>query len=326
MASSPKMVRPSAGGNLERILTQLVGALNGDFDPKAAIGFPWKLGHNWDGVVHDPDPLSASVTVVSDDYAIDVGSQETTKKRVLAVRAPAVGIDASKAAPIQLEVTDRAKASKDGTSAPTNIIVEQTVAGGILSGTYPNPGISATGKQAVFTQGMVIHWFGSVGSIPTGWALCDGGTYGGVLTPNLIDRVIVGAGNLYGLNASGGSDTRSVSFGHTHQVAIPSHSHTMTHTHPMGTHQHPVNITTDDESSEVGVDTDNPDTNAANDGHSHNVVGNTGSGGGGDTGPASNNNTTEFSGGDVTTFGQNTSSTIVDVRQPYRALYPIMKL
>jgi hypothetical protein len=288
MASSPKMVRPSAGGNLERILTQLVGALNGDFDPKAAIGFPWKLGHNWDGVVPDPDPLSASVTVVSDDYAIDVGSQETTKKRVLAVRAPAVGIDASKAAPIQLEVTDRAKASKDGTSAPTNIIVEQTVAGGILSGTYPNPGISATGKQAVFTQGMVIHWFGSVGSIPT--------------------------------------ETRSVSFGHTHQVAIPSHSHTMTHTHPMGTHQHPVNITTDDESSEVGVDTDNPDTNAANDGHSHNVVGNTGSGGGGDTGPASNNNTTEFSGGDVTTFGQNTSSTIVDVRQPYRALYPIMKL
>lgn len=61
--------------------------------------------------------------------------------------------------------------------------------------------------------GMIVMWSGSIGSIPSGWRLCDGG--GG--TPNLRDRFIVGAGNTYAVGATGGSaDATLVSHAHTY--------------------------------------------------------------------------------------------------------------
>jgi len=44
-------------------------------------------------------------------------------------------------------------------------------------------------------------WSGSIGSIPSGWNLCNG-TNG---TPNLIDRFVVSAGGTYPVGAVGGS-------------------------------------------------------------------------------------------------------------------------
>jgi len=52
-------------------------------------------------------------------------------------------------------------------------------------------------------SGGIIMWSGSVGSIPSGWLLCDG-TSG---TPDLRDRFIVGAGNSYAVGATGGATT-----------------------------------------------------------------------------------------------------------------------
>jgi hypothetical protein len=43
-------------------------------------------------------------------------------------------------------------------------------------------------------------WSGTTTSVPSGYYLCDG-TNG---TPNLLDRFVVGAGNLYTVNVSGG--------------------------------------------------------------------------------------------------------------------------
>lgn len=52
-------------------------------------------------------------------------------------------------------------------------------------------------------SGGIIIWSGSANSIPSGWRLCDGS--GG--TPDLRDRFIIGAGNLYERGNTGGSET-----------------------------------------------------------------------------------------------------------------------
>ena len=61
--------------------------------------------------------------------------------------------------------------------------------------------------------GGIIMWSGATNNIPSGWALCDGQNG----TPNLQDRFIVGAGNTYAVDATGGSaDATLVS--HTHNL------------------------------------------------------------------------------------------------------------
>ena len=48
--------------------------------------------------------------------------------------------------------------------------------------------------------GAILMWSGSIGSIPSGYVICDG-TNG---TPDLRDRFIVGAGNSYSVGNNGG--------------------------------------------------------------------------------------------------------------------------
>ena len=67
-----------------------------------------------------------------------------------------------------------------------------------------------------FLTGMIILWSGSIASIPSGFALCDG-TSG---TPDLRDRFIVGAGSTYAVDATGGSA----------DATLPTHTHTATST------------------------------------------------------------------------------------------------
>lgn len=44
-----------------------------------------------------------------------------------------------------------------------------------------------------FPLGGIVMWSGTIAQIPLGWYLCDGGTYGGIKTPNLKNRFIVGS-------------------------------------------------------------------------------------------------------------------------------------
>ena len=44
-----------------------------------------------------------------------------------------------------------------------------------------------------FPIGGIVIWSGTVAQIPAGWYLCDGGTYGGIKTPDLRNRFIIGA-------------------------------------------------------------------------------------------------------------------------------------
>lgn len=75
---------------------------------------------------------------------------------------------------------------------------------------------------AAFVSGMIIMWSGSIGSIPSGWLLCNG-TSG---TPDLRDRFVIGAGNSYAVNATGGSaDAIVVSHTHTATSSVTDTGH-----------------------------------------------------------------------------------------------------
>ena len=74
--------------------------------------------------------------------------------------------------------------------------------------------------------GAILLWNGSVGSIPSGWYLCNGSNG----TPDLRDRFVVGAGSTYSVNATGGS-ADAIVVSHTHSVSSsvsdPGHRHAL---------------------------------------------------------------------------------------------------
>jgi len=87
--------------------------------------------------------------------------------------------------------------------------------------------------SALIPSGGIIMWSGLIASIPTGWALCDG-TNG---TPDLRNRFVVGAGDQYDRNDTGGSETVTLT-----EAQIPSHDHNM---QPAGDHSHTGTTSTD---------------------------------------------------------------------------------
>jgi hypothetical protein len=102
----------------------------------------------------------------------------------------------------------------------------QAVAPGSSGNVLTSNGTTWTSAApSAFLTGMIILWSGSIASIPSGWALCDG-TNG---TPNLEDKFIVGAGNTYAVDATGGSA----------DATLPTHTHTFSATTASaGSHQH----------------------------------------------------------------------------------------
>lgn len=71
-------------------------------------------------------------------------------------------------------------------------------------------------KAGGVPSGVIVMWSGTVGNIPTGWALCNGSNG----TPDLRNRFIVGAGSSYGVGATGGSETVTLTV-----EQMPTHNH-----------------------------------------------------------------------------------------------------
>jgi hypothetical protein len=88
---------------------------------------------------------------------------------------------------------------------------------------YGIVGVQASSASPI-PSGLIAIWSGAIGSLPSGWYLCDG-TNG---TPNLQDRFIVGAGSSYSVGGTGGSKD-AVIVSHTHTansvVTDPGHNH-----------------------------------------------------------------------------------------------------
>lgn len=76
---------------------------------------------------------------------------------------------------------------------------------------------------AGFQSGIIVMWSGAIGSIPSGWVLCDG-TNG---TPDLRNQFVVGAGSTYAVGNSGGS---LASHNHTASSTFTGTASTHTHT------------------------------------------------------------------------------------------------
>jgi hypothetical protein len=90
-----------------------------------------------------------------------------------------------------------------------------------LDNIYPILQNAPTSASAIPAGGIII-WSGSTGSIPSGWFLCNGANG----TPDLRDRFIVGAGNTYAVNATGGT-ADAVVVSHNHTVTDPGHFHSL---------------------------------------------------------------------------------------------------
>lgn len=109
-----------------------------------------------------------------------------------------------------------------------------------------------------------------------GWAICDGKTHLSskgkkIVTPNLTERFIVGAGGQYAVGDTGGLEKVALSIAelpahdhvlndptHAHILDDPQHDHGVTdpgHTHGAGSHTHTFETSTDGaHNHEVGVD------------------------------------------------------------------------
>lgn len=109
---------------------------------------------------------------------------------------------------------------------------------------------SASAAVSPVPTGTILLWSGSLGSIPSGYVLCDGTNS----TPDLRDRFIVGAGSTYAVGATGGT-ADAIVVSHTHAITDPGHLHTIPVTGPDVFGGGPYNYNAD-----FGVGTSNTST------------------------------------------------------------------
>jgi microcystin-dependent protein len=138
--------------------------------------------------------------------------------------------------------------------------------------------------SSLFPAGGIILWSGSTASIPSGWVLCDGSNS----TPDLRDRFVVGAGSSYGVNATGGASSVTLS---TSQ--IPAHNHSASssssttindsgHSHSIPTVQTSgsgVQVGSRDSGNALTVNTNSATTGITASTSTSTSIGNTGGGG-----------------------------------------------
>lgn len=111
-----------------------------------------------------------------------------------------------------------------------------------LQATFPNITGPVTSTQDqindlfVVPVGLITLWYGEAVDVPSGWAICDGGEYslsigeGTIHTPDLRDRVVIGAGTVAPYGATAGALTATATTGdagsHTHTISGGDHTHT----------------------------------------------------------------------------------------------------
>lgn len=248
MASRKTLVPlPNGGQVTAEHINALYHLINGSYDAKHPTGMPVRLiafdGKSETGIV---DTLSYALTVRHRNTAVDrtaafYGAQGTGNGQLVAeVRA------------------GRLRATRDAVvgTATSPVLVEGSMAGGILSGTYPNPDFAYPQYHTIH-RFMVMAWYGADNAVPFGWGLCNGqtmpllaadgqpltinGQVQYITTPDMRGRFPVGAGGVSGLAVGAVMEgSAAASTGNTRLAALAAlqHNHAGTpHTHPHW-HQH----------------------------------------------------------------------------------------
>ena len=141
-----------------------------------------------------------------------------------------------------------------------------------------------------FPAGGIILWSGSVADIPSGWVLCDGTNS----TPDLRNRFVVGAGDTYSVDGTGGNNSTTLTNAnlpaHTHSFSGNTNTASLTGSannigEPFGNYGNANGIFSKSYSASSGTP-QNADTSATgtlniNASHSHSFSGTTGSAGSG---------------------------------------------
>ena len=141
-------------------------------------------------------------------------------------------------------------------------------------------GVMSFSAPSAFVSGMIILWSGNTGNIPTGFVLCNGSNG----TPDLRNRFIVGAGDVYSPGATGGLNEVEIS-----QAQLPGHNHSFSATTGSDSHSHTyvgaLWPSSGPEQNQSGGPEDRTNFNyqrtTASDSHSHSVSGTTGNTGSG---------------------------------------------
>lgn len=224
----------------------------------------------------------------------------------------------------------------------------------VLQNTFPNVNgpITSTPHQlnhAVVPVGGVIMWSGSPAALPTGWRLCDGGTYaksdgsGNITVPDLREKFVVGCGgtNSVPLTAptvgtTGGvaSNTPSVTLGTTaltqanlpacsFTVTDPGHTHTATSTVNDPGHFHNIPNTVITSSSQYLASANavlqTPSTGVATNTKTTGITVSV-------TNTSNSTGITVASGGSDTPHGHSVTTTSMDNRPPFYTLAFIIKI
>ena len=134
------------------------------------------------------------------------------------------------------------------TELDASLALKATLLSPTLTGTplAPTASVSTDNTQIATTAfvrdiipaGIISMWSGSIVSIPSGWALCDGNNG----TPNLLDRFVISAGSTYNVGATGGSK----------DSIVVSHAHTASSSHN-GLHQHNLRLGTGSDGNSYGA-------------------------------------------------------------------------
>ena len=189
---------------------------------------------------------------------------------------------------LEIDASDSAVISNAGVGIATVTENGLNVSGVCTATSFDGDGSLITNVGGTIPSGGIILWSGAANAIPTGWVLCDGQNS----TPDLRNRFVVGAGDSYAVDATGGSaDATLVS--HTHGSGnlgtgnAGSHSHSG-NTNNTGDHSHSGNTNnTGDHAHRWGTDdadgaggSGNPDANGGQTwrawtdtqgAHSHNI-------------------------------------------------------
>lgn len=155
----------------------------------------------------------------------------------------------------------------------------------VVAGTDDDAFVTPGLLKALLPVGTVTMWWGAANAVPAGWAICDGsdvarsdGT-GTIATPDLRNRVPVGAGGLHQSGDTFGLASRNVQTSdagaHTPSGTLPSHDHGV----DLATARAQTGLTTSEtrktETAGGGTDTTLKSVTLNDPGHEHAISGRT---------------------------------------------------